>query len=108
MIWPGNVRVGDVVGSASQQYTVEMVDAGVRKAVTFTARQMEILRLLVRGFSPSQAARNLGISRRTVEHHLEKARERTGIETTTQLLLKVAEAGLTPEQRPVQPGAVGG
>jgi DNA-binding CsgD family transcriptional regulator len=92
-------KLGRLVGSAGQQFTVEIVVAGVRKTATFTARQVEILCLLVRGLSPQQASRQLGISRRTAEHHLEEARRRAEAATTAELLAKVVEAGLAPEQR---------
>lgn len=93
---------------AKTQYTVELVIAGVPKVVTFPRRQFQMLRLLGEELTPRQASRRLGISRRTGEHHLEKARGRAGARTTGQLLLALSEAGVIPKRRPAQPSSTGG
>lgn len=85
-----------MVRSVDRQCTVQMVVAGVRIPVTFTARQAEVLRLAVRGLTAKQIARRLQISRRTVEHHLDEARRRTGAKTRAALIVQAVEAGLVP------------
>ena len=49
-----------------------------------TRRELEVLLAVLRGGSRSAAAHHLGISERTVEHHLTRLRRRTGLETTMQ------------------------
>lgn len=63
-----------------------MTRPSARKPTPLTPRQREIVRLLRRGLTQRQAAAELGISDRTVEMHVERARERLGVSTTGQLL----------------------
>lgn len=54
-----------------------------------TPRQAEIVRLFGNGKSYLQIARELNISRHTVENHIRHARRRANCETTIQLAIKV-------------------
>lgn len=59
-----------------------------------TPRQAEIVRLYGAGKSYNQIARELNISRHTVENHVRQARQRTNCATTIQLAIQI----LTEEQ----------
>jgi DNA-binding CsgD family transcriptional regulator len=56
-----------------------------------TGRQKAILRLLVAGRSQKEAAKELGISVKTLEYHMKRARGQWGCRTTVQLVAKVPE-----------------
>lgn len=51
-----------------------------------TSRQVEVLTILLNGLTQREAADQLGISRRTVEYHLDELRRRTGIRRMPLLL----------------------
>ncbi|MBI3815351.1 MAG: helix-turn-helix domain-containing protein [Nitrospinae bacterium] len=53
--------------------------------------QHAILSLLARGFTYKQVAKDLGISPRTVESHMEKLRKKFNAKTTQQLMTIVGD-----------------
>ena len=53
-------------------------------------RQQEIMMLILENKSQKEAANGLGISRRTVECHLRRAREVTGCKSTLDLAVRIA------------------
>ncbi len=61
---------------------------------TCTPRQIEVLSLIANGCTLGQIALTLGISKRTVEHHVYKAKHRMGMATREQLLLHLALRGM--------------
>lgn len=61
-----------------------------------TPRQLEMLTLLSGGLSQTQIAARLGISLRTVRHHMAGLRERLGLETTQQVLAAATVQGWLP------------
>jgi DNA-binding CsgD family transcriptional regulator len=70
--------------------------------ISLTSRQVEVLELVAAGLSDHQVGRRLGISSRTVEHHLARLRERTGTGNRTELTACALAAGLvSPVAGPV-------
>lgn len=65
---------------------------GERSALS--TREEEILRLLALGHTNSEVARQLNISKRTVEAHREHIMEKLGLETRAQLVSYAMEQGL--------------
>lgn len=59
-----------------------------------TVREIECLRLLLRGRALAEVADALGISRRSVDSYLQSARERTGSRSTIQLIGLALSQGL--------------
>lgn len=59
-----------------------------------TARQLEIVCWVQEGKSASDIGGILGISKRTVEHHLEKLCAHLGVRTRFQAVLKMRDLGL--------------
>ena len=55
-------------------------------AVSLTPRQAEVVKLAQRGLTAKEIARQLGISKRTVEAHLGEARRRVGVASTAALV----------------------
>jgi DNA-binding CsgD family transcriptional regulator len=57
-----------------------------------TAREMDCLYYLQRGYSAKLIARSLGVSPRTVEDHLARVREKLSCYNKTELLLKLGDS----------------
>ena len=62
--------------------------------VEITAREMECIRYVARGYSSSQVGALLHISERTVEKHLEQAKEKLGCHSKSDLIEVILENGL--------------
>lgn len=65
-----------------------------------TARQLEILSWVEKGKSATDIGDILGISHRTVEHHLEKVCNNLGVRTRFQAVLNVRDLGLIASSNP--------
>ena len=63
-------------------------------ADVLTRREVEVLRLLVRGLSTSQMAATLGISPLTARNHVTNVMTKLGAGTRLQAVVRAAEAGL--------------
>jgi DNA-binding CsgD family transcriptional regulator len=61
-----------------------------------SARQLECLALASRGLNATEIGRRLGISPRTVEHHLAKLCDRLGVRTRVQALAIAVRRGWLP------------
>ncbi len=59
-----------------------------------TAREVEIAQLVARGYRNKQVARELGITLRTVESHLEHMFDKIGIQSRTELSMYAVAHGL--------------
>jgi DNA-binding NarL/FixJ family response regulator len=62
--------------------------------VELTARELEVLRLVVDGLANKQIARRLGISEKTVKGHLTNLFQRIGVADRTQAALWAERAGV--------------
>ena len=65
-----------------------------------TQRQLECLAWVQEGKSASDIGGILGISQRTVEHHILKVCESLGVRTRLQAVLKARELGLIGSRAP--------
>jgi len=61
-----------------------------------TAREVEVLGLVVRGLSNRQVAESLVLAPKTVGHHIERIYEKTGVSTRVGATLFAIEHGLVP------------
>lgn len=59
-----------------------------------TSRELEILKLLARGYTSKAIAENLDISQRTVEVHRTRILRKMGVSSTTELLYKLSQLNL--------------
>jgi DNA-binding CsgD family transcriptional regulator len=59
--------------------------------VYFTNRENDVLRLLIRGKTAREIAGALGLSKRTVEHHLENMRGKLQVNSKSELIEKVID-----------------
>jgi DNA-binding CsgD family transcriptional regulator len=93
-------RVPNLTGPAPPAPTKRVVPpaaASAQRALSLTARQLEVALLARDGLLQSEIAACLGISRRQVERLLGDARERTGAATTSQLVAMLVRSRLAPD-----------
>jgi DNA-binding NarL/FixJ family response regulator len=64
------------------------------KLVKLNAREIEIMTLVARGQTSAQIAKKLGMVKRTVDFHLDNARNKLGAATRTQAVVKAVAGGL--------------
>jgi DNA-binding NarL/FixJ family response regulator len=70
-----------------------------------THREMQVLKLLVRGFREGEIARDLYIAPKTVAKHIEHILGKLGVHSRAQAVAQAVRWGMVPEQE--QPGLVG-
>lgn len=99
LLHTATVAVGYLFKDAPESEIVEAVQRGLQNkpvlpegifrpgAASLTNRQIEVLRLLARGLTSSQAADELGLNRRTVEHHKTQIMEKLGLSNYQDLVL---------------------
>jgi DNA-binding NarL/FixJ family response regulator len=73
---------------------VAAVLAAATDGEALSAREIEVLRLLVRGLSNKQIARLLDISPRTVQHHTIHIYAKSGVQSRAGAALWAVEHGL--------------
>ena len=59
-----------------------------------SARELEVLRLLMQGYTPTDIARQLGLTQKTVANHQTSLKQKLGAETAAQLLFAAMRLGL--------------
>lgn len=64
---------------------------GIQNEVSLTPREKEIARLLPKGLSADQIGREIFLSKRTVEHHVERMKEKLQCGSKAELIQKVRE-----------------
>ena len=64
------------------------------KLVDLSGREVEALTWVARGKTSAEIAQILGLSKRTVDFHIDNAREKLGAATRTQAVMKAADGGL--------------
>jgi two-component system, NarL family, invasion response regulator UvrY len=62
-----------------------------------SAREFEVLRLLVQGHSINDIAQSMGINPKTVSNHQTAIRQKLGVDTPVQLLRMAQKLGLEPQ-----------
>jgi NarL family two-component system response regulator LiaR len=71
-------------------------DVGRRQSLGITARELEILNLVARGFSNREIATQLFVSENTVKTHCARAFDKLGAVRRTQAVQRGKELGLLP------------
>jgi DNA-binding NarL/FixJ family response regulator len=59
-----------------------------------SARELEVLQLLVQGYGPADIAKQLGLNQKTVANHQSSIKQKLGVETAAQLLQAAMRLGL--------------
>lgn len=67
----------------------------IERPAGLTEREVEVVRLLVRGMQTKQVARRLGISPKTADHHVQNAYRKMGVSTRAGASLFAMQHGLT-------------
>jgi len=76
-----------------KKYTPEYQRFGLQaSALSLTMRELQIARLLVRGKTAKEIAAVIDRSHRTVEHHIEKIKNKTGSTTRSELIQYIIDA----------------
>jgi two-component system, NarL family, invasion response regulator UvrY len=83
--------------TVAQQMAVDSI-AGTDPASILSAREFEVLRLLVRGAALKDIARQLGLTQKTVANHQSSIRHKLGVDSAVQLLQAAARLGLEADQ----------
>lgn len=73
------------------------------RACGLTTRQREVVQLAANGRTAGQSACALGLSVRTVQDHLEEARGRAGVASTTELVAWAISTGIVSYRQMVVP-----
>jgi FixJ family two-component response regulator len=72
--------------SRTQQLRRHLHDDEVARLSQLSARELEAVYLIVRGFSNAEAAERLGIALRTIKRHRQLAMEKLGLDSLTDLV----------------------
>ena len=75
------------------------------QAAGLTERELEVLLVLVRGESNRTIAEDLGISAKTVGHHVQRVYRKAGVHSRAAATLWAVEHDLVRTGRGVRPGA---
>jgi DNA-binding NarL/FixJ family response regulator len=71
-----------------------------RVAATLTERELDVLRLLAKSLSNQQAARALGLSRKTIETHISNLYRKLGTKTRVETVARAMSLGLVESESP--------
>lgn len=82
----------------AQALALRNVAADAGAADGLSAREFEILRMLVQGQSVRDIAQTLGINPKTVANHQSAIKQKLGADTAVQLLRIAASLGISPEK----------
>ncbi|MDO4765077.1 MAG: response regulator transcription factor [Eubacteriales bacterium] len=67
------------------------LEIGFAKSTEFTARELEILRELMNGYSPQEIAEHLNIAKVTVHFHINNLLSKTGYDNKVKLIIDIAD-----------------
>lgn len=81
------------VASGGTAFTTEQIRDGQAGFISLTARERQIVRLVLASRSNEEIAAELRTSRKTVEYHLSRLYERFGIMTRVELALRADHEG---------------
>ena len=101
------VRVGRLDANAVEAVLAaagHQVRRRVERPAGLTAREVDVLRLVVQGLSSRQVANELVISPKTVRNHVEHIYAKTGVSSRAQASLFAVQHGLLPEHEYIADG----
>ncbi len=70
------------------------VTLGLAKNTEFTARELQVLRMLVNGYTDKEISEQLEMSFHTVRFHINTLLQKTGCSSRTELAIKAAKSGI--------------
>ena len=94
--WIGREQIGDLV-AALRNITPSHRDEPRDKSFGLTAREREIVRAVVGGYSNKEIAEKFALSEDTVKHHLTNIFNKTGVSNRLELAVAAIHHGLVEE-----------
>jgi DNA-binding NarL/FixJ family response regulator len=91
--WVGQEGVSDVI-QALRRMKPSRSASGARRNFGLSSREMEVIALIVAGYTNKDLARELGISENTAKHHLTNIFDKLGVSNRLELVLYAADNGL--------------
>jgi len=64
---------------------------GMTNQALLTSREISVVKLILQGYSASKIAPQIFLSKRTVEHHIERIKEKLGCDSKAELIQKARE-----------------
>ena len=84
-------RFSGILPNRSAQRQAVLKKMGVDFERRLTSREIEILKLLLLGYSAGKVATQIHLSKRTVEHHIERIKDSLGCDSKAELIQKGIE-----------------
>ena len=81
-----NPKLAAIIADVSEEAEVAAVPSDGREVATLSARETDVLRLLVQGFSNKEVAARMEISESTVKNTIQQLFAKTGVRTRSQLV----------------------
>ena len=91
--WIGREQIGDLV-AALRNLTPSHHDETLGKSFGLTPRELEIIRIVVEGYSNKEIAQKFALSEDTVKHHLTNIFNKTGVSNRLELAVAAIHHGL--------------
>jgi two-component system vancomycin resistance associated response regulator VraR len=83
-----------MVGESVFPESTPVLHIGNADSSEFTDRELEVLRLVVAGETDAAIAEKLYMSLRTVKHHIQSMKDKTGFRNRTELAVRARAKGL--------------
>jgi len=91
--WVGQEGVSDLIHALRRMKPSRTVSAAPRN-FGLSSREMEVIALIVAGYTNKDLARELGISENTAKHHLTNIFDKLGVSNRLELVLYAVDHGL--------------
>jgi DNA-binding NarL/FixJ family response regulator len=91
--WVGQEGVSDLI-EALRRTKPPQSASGVRRNFGLSSREMEVIALIVAGYTNKDMARKLGISENTAKHHLTNIFDKLGVSNRLELVLYAVDHAL--------------
>ena len=91
--WVGQEGVSDLI-HALRRMKPSRQESGAPRNFGLSAREMEVIALIVAGYTNKDLARELGISENTAKHHLTNIFNKLGVSNRLELVLYAVDHGL--------------
>ncbi len=91
--WVGQEGVSDLIQALRRMKSSHTV-SGAPRNFGLSSREMEVIALIVAGYTNKDLARELGISENTAKHHLTNIFDKLGVSNRLELVLYAVDHGL--------------
>jgi len=91
--WIGQEGVSDLI-HALRRMKPSHSASGIKQNFGLSSREMEVIALIVAGYTNKDLARELGISENTAKHHLTNIFDKLGVSNRLELVLYAVDHGL--------------